>query len=432
MRKRIFLLPFIAVGLGLQAQTLGNSPYAAFGIGEVKYDNSVETSAMGGINTAYIWDFNNSFNFKNPAANANLELTSIRVQATNENQFFKSDFNDMSATKHSTYLSNISIAFPLSKKVKFGFGYQPYSSKKYNILTIKELSDGNNKGNRFFGEGTLNTIQAAFGYNITPSFALGLRSNFYFGKLSDIEELAYSNAVLINGFETSTKIKSFNFTLGTTYQKKLKNDNKLTLGATYTFGTTGNLETKYVNSTYYYVGDQKDNYTELQSKTSKDKNLIPVEASLGIGYGKDAKWFASAQLDYKKGTTTDFLGTPFVYNDSYRISAGGWYLPNYNDFRSYFNRVVYRYGVFYEKGALNINNMGESNNNGKNINQFGLTLGATLPFEKSNVISMSGIDLGIEIGKKGTLQNNLILQNFINFKIGINFSDKWFRKNEYF
>ena len=89
MRKRIFLLPLIAIGFGLQAQSIGNSPYAAFGIGEVKYDNSVETSAMGGINTAYIWDFNNSFNFKNPAANTNLELTSIRVQATNENQFFK-------------------------------------------------------------------------------------------------------------------------------------------------------------------------------------------------------------------------------------------------------------------------------------------------------------------------------------------------------
>ena len=130
MRKRIFLLPLIAIGFGLQAQSIGNSPYAAFGIGEVKYDNSVETSAMGGINTAYIWDFNNSFNFKNPAANTNLELTSIRVQATNENQFFKTDYNNMDVTKHSTYLSNISIALPLSKKLKFGFWIPALQLKK--------------------------------------------------------------------------------------------------------------------------------------------------------------------------------------------------------------------------------------------------------------------------------------------------------------
>ena len=51
--------------------------------------------------------------------------------------------------KHSTYLSNISIALPLSKKLKFGFGYQPYSSKRYDILTKVELPDGTFKGNHF-------------------------------------------------------------------------------------------------------------------------------------------------------------------------------------------------------------------------------------------------------------------------------------------
>ena len=423
MIKRIFLLPFIAVGLSVEAQSLGNSPYAAFGIGEVKYDNSVETSSMGGINTAYIWDFNNSFNFKNPAANTNLELSSFRVQMTNENQSLKSDFNGLSANKHSNYLSNISIAFPISKKLKFGLGYQPYSSKRYDIITSKILADSTVKANRFYGEGTLSTIQAAFGYQVNKEFAVGLRSNFYFGKLSDVEELAYSNAELINGFETSNKIKTFNFTLGSTYQKKFKNDKKLTLGATYTFGTTGNVKTQFLNSTYYYYLDQKLNVTEIEKKTSEDKNLIPTEASLGIGYGHDAKWFASAQIDYKKGSTTMFLGQPFTYQDSYRISAGGWYLPNYNDFRSYFNRVVYRYGAFYEKGNLSVN--------GTNINQYGITAGVTLPFEKSNAVRMSGIDLGLEFGRRGTLENNLIQQNFFNVKVGINFADKWFQKRVY-
>ena len=112
-----------------------------------------------------------------------------------------------------------------------------------------------------------------------------------------------------------------------------------------------------------------------------------------------------------------------IRDSSYRISAGGWYLPNYNDFRNYLNRVVYRYGVFYEKGNLNINNT--------RINQYGITAGITLPFEKSNAVRMSGIDIGLELGKKGTLDNNLIQQNFFNLKIGINFADKWFQKRIY-
>lgn len=426
MIKRFFLLILLSAGLSLEAQSMGNSPYAIFGIGEVKYDNSVETSSMGGINTAYIWDFNNSFNFKNPAANTNLEITSLRVQMNNENQYLKSDFNNLDITKHSSYLSNISIAFPITKKLKFGLGYQPYSSKKYDIITKKDIViDGDSivQANRFHGEGMLNTIQTAFGYEISKEFNVGLRSNFYFGKLSNVEELTFSNAELVSGFETSNKIKSFNFTLGGTYQKKLKNDRKFTAGATYTFGTTGDLKTQYLNSTYYYYYDQQVNVTEIDKKTSSDKNLIPTEFSLGLGYGKDAKWFTSAQVDYKKGSTTLFLGQPFTYEDSYRISAGGWYLPNYNDFRNYLNRVVYRFGAFYEKGNLNVN--------GTNINQYGVTAGVSLPFQKSNAAKMSSVDIGLEFGKKGTLDNNLIRQGFLNLKIGINFADKWFQKRIY-
>ncbi|QNS42062.1 hypothetical protein H0S70_03525 [Chryseobacterium manosquense] len=422
--KRIFVLPLIATGFFLNAQSIGNSPYAAFGIGDVKYDNTTDVNAMGGISTAYIWDFNNNFNFSNPAANKNLELTTVKVEATNENNFFKSNYDNMNVTKHSTYLSNITIAFPISSKVKFGLGYQPYSSKKYSVLTQETLADETIKANLFRGEGTLSTVQAAFSYQASPELGFGLRTNFYFGNLYDINELTYSNAELINGYETKNKIKTFNFTLGSAYQKKYGTDKKLTLGATYTFGTTGKMETNYTNSTYYYTdGVTKYNVSIIDEDFSSDKNLIPMEFSLGAGYGRDTKWFIGTQFDFKKGETIQFLGQPFANENSYRIAAGGWFLPNYNNFRNYFSRVTYRYGAYYEKGNLAIN--------GTNINQFALTGGVTLPFENRSASRMSGIDLGVEIGKRGTLDNNLIRQNFINLKVGINFADKWFVKRLY-
>ena len=422
--KRFFVLPLIAAGFLLDAQTIGNSPYAAFGIGDVKYDNTTEISAMGGISTAYIWDFNNNFNFNNPAANKNLELTTVKIEGTHESNFFKSNFDNLSVTKQSTYLSNISIAFPLSPKVKFGLGYQPYSSKKYSVASQQNLAENVIKANVFRGEGTLSTVQAAVSYQISPEFGLGLRSNFYFGNLYDINELTYSNAELINGYETKNKIKTFNFTLGTAYQKKLENDRKLTLGATYTFGNTGEMETSYLNTTYFYSGiDEKSNVSIIDQQNSKDSNLIPMEFSLGAGYGKDAKWFLGTQLDYKKGETIQFLGQPFINKDSYKIAAGGWYIPNYNNFRNYFSRVTYRYGAYYEKGNLSFN--------GTDINQFAITGGLTLPFENKSGSRMSGIDLGLELGKRGTIDNNMIRQNFVNLKIAINFADKWFRKTLY-
>lgn len=424
--KKIFVLSFISVGYFLNAQSLSNSPYATYGIGDVKYDNTIETASMGGISTAFISDFTSNFNFANPANNTNFELTSIKLEATNENNYFKTNYNNTKSTKHSTYLSNISLAFPISSKVKMGLSYQPYSSKSYDILTNSTTDDGTAFANRFKGTGTLNTAQVAVSYKISNEFALGARANYYFGNLYDTNEITSpNNSELINGYETKNSIKNFNFTLGTSYQHlNTRTDKKLTIGATTTFGNTSNMTTDYKNSTYFYSAvDTKAYETIIEQKSTSSKNLLPLQASFGVGYGSENQWFVSGQLDYKKGESISYFGKTFDFQDTYRISAGGWYLPNYNNFRNYFSRVVYRYGAFYERGGLKIGN--------NSINKFGISAGVMLPFKTSSITRMSGLELGLELGKRGTLNDNLINQNYINLRIGFNFADKWFRKSLY-
>ncbi|MBV8325703.1 hypothetical protein [Chryseobacterium sp.] len=430
--KKIFVVSFISVGYFLNAQSLSNSPYAAYGIGDVKYDNTIETASMGGISTAFISDFTSSFNFANPANNTNFDLTSIRLEATNENNYFKSNYNDTKSTKHSTYLSNIALAFPISSKVKMGISYQPYSSKNYNITNTEILKDGTGYKNVFRGNGTLNTAQVAVSYKINQELAVGARANLYFGDLSDLNEFytvdanGVASSEFINGYQTKNRVRNFNFTLGTSYQTlNTRTDKKLTIGATATFGNTSNMTTDYINSTYTYADAEgtRANETIIDQQSRKSKNLLPLQASLGVGYGSENHWFLSGQLDYKKGENISYFGQTFNMQDTYRISAGGWYLPNYNNFRSYFSRVIYRYGAFYERGGLKLE--------GNSINKFGISAGVMLPFKNSSITRMSGLELGVELGKRGTLSDNLINQNFINLRIGFNFADKWFRKNLY-
>lgn len=422
--KKIFVLSFISVGYFLNAQSISNSPYAVYGIGDVKYDNTIETTSMGGISTAYISDFTSNFNFGNPANNSNFELTSIRLEATNENNYFKTDYNNTTSTKHSTYLSNISLAFPISSKIKMGLLYQPYSSKSYDVVHSDEVSTDYYYINRFKGSGTLNTAQAALSYKINSNFAVGAKANFYFGNLYDLNEFSTNTAELVNAYETKNSIKNFNFTLGTSYQSVDRNDHKLTVGATATFGNTSNMTTEYTNSTYYYSDvDVKANVNVIEQRKISSNNLLPLQASVGVGYGSENEWFVSGQIDYKKGESVSYFGSTFDYKDSYRISAGGWYLPNYNNFRSYFSRVIYRYGAFYEKGSIEIA--------GTSINKMGISAGVMLPFKTSSITRMSGLEIGLELGKRGTLKNNLINQNFINLKVGFNFADRWFRKQLY-
>lgn len=428
--KKIFVVSFISVGYFLNAQSLSNSPYAAYGIGDVKYDNTIETASMGGISTAFISDFTSSFNFANPANNANFELTSIRLEATNENNYFKSNYNDMKSTKHSTYLSNISLAFPLSPKVKMGISYQPYSSKSYDIQTDQKDADGALLyRNNFKGNGTVNIAQLAVAYKVSQEFSVGARANLYFGDLNDLNEFRAVGTEYVNGYETKNRIRNFNFTLGTSYQTiNTRTDKKLTLGATATFGNTSNSTTDYTNSTYRYADEKAgtkidESISVLDQKSVSSKNLIPLHVSLGAGYGSENHWFISGQLDYKKGEDISYFGKTIDFQDTYRISAGGWYLPNYNNFRSYFSRVIYRYGAFYERGNLKLE--------GNSINKFGISAGVMLPFKNSSITRMSGLEIGLEVGKRGTLKNNLINQNFVNLRIGFNFADKWFRKTLY-
>jgi len=91
--------------------------------------------------------------------------------------------------------------------------------------------------------------------------------------------------------------------------------------------------------------------------------------------------------------------------------------------------VIYRFGAYYEKGNLNLAPLNSTTST--NVNQFAITAGMTLPFANANINRMSGIDLGLELGKRGTKENNMINQNFINVKIGLNFADKWFMKRQY-
>lgn len=425
--KKIFVVSFISVGYFLNAQSLSNSPYATYGIGDVKYDNTIETVSMGGISTAFISDFTSNFNFANPANNTNFELTSIKLEATNENNYFKSNYNDMKSTKHSTYLSNIALAFPLSPRMKMGISYQPYSSKSYDIVSDQKLADGNvTQQNAFKGGGTLNTAQVAVSYKVNDQFSVGARANLYFGDLYDLNELRLANTEFVNGYETKNRIRNFNFTLGTSYQKlNTRTDKKFTVGATATFGNTSNMTTEYINSTYRYAdaAGTKINESIIEQKETNSKNLLPLQASLGVGYGSENHWFLSGQVDYKKGEDISYFGKTFDFQDTYRISAGGWYLPNYNNFRNYFSRVIYRYGAFYERGNLKLE--------GNSINKFGISAGVMLPFKNSSITRMSGLEIGVEVGKRGTLKNNLINQNFINLKVGFNFADKWFRKTLY-
>jgi hypothetical protein len=45
--------------------------------------------------------------------------------------------------------------------------------------------------------------------------------------------------------------------------------------------------------------------------------------------------------------------------------------------------------------------------------------------------TFSNINIGLEIGKRGTKYYNLVEENYINISVGLSLSDKWFVKRKF-
>ena len=60
------------------------------------------------------------------------------------------------------------------------------------------------------------------------------------------------------------------------------------------------------------------------------------------------------------------------------------------------------------------------------INEFGINFGFGLPFQ-----GFSNINLGFEVGKRGTKNAGLIQEDFFSIRLGLSLNDRWFVKKKY-
>lgn len=408
----------------IHAQELSTSPYSGYGIGELLFDNSTEQGGMAGISTLNANPYGQSANFYNPAANSSLRMVNFNVSLRGDNTDYK--FGNTKENSGSAYISNLSLAFPLSPKSQAGFGYQPYTTTGYNVLKIDSTStDAINAQSK--GNGGINSIHAFYNRNITPELSVGVRGNFLFGEQQKNEIISLDGASLLTDHNSKVSYSGFQFTLGTMYNKKVGKDHQLNLGATYTLGS--DIKAQYTNliTTYNYNGANVVALDTISFQHDKNaKATLPQHLSFAASYGKDLKWNVAAEAKFS--AWSGYKNPVYDENqsvlsrvdnkDSYRLALGGYYIPNFNSYKSYFDRIIYRTGVYYERGPYNVND--------HQINRYGATLGFGLPVGKTNDGSM--LNIALEYGQRGSTDYNLIQENYLGFRIGFDFNDIWFRK----
>lgn len=398
------------------AQNGSSSPYSFYGLGEQKFKGVFENRSMGGLS---IFADSVHMNIKNPASNATLRLTTFSIGATNNWNTIKSNLGSVEVQR--TNLDYVAIGLPLGK---FGanFGIMPLTSVGYKNRNT--FTDGDLERTQIFeGKGGVNRFFTSFGYDINKNFAIGVTLNYDFGIIET------KNSEFITNVETGSReldnsnIRGFVANFGLMYKKVIKN-NKVAYGS-FTFSpesrhsSTNTRRLSTISFSSIFGETIIDN--QLINVPNKDV-ILPSKISMGAGIGQSNKWLVGAEFTTQLSGNLDNRFNDFqntTFDPAYQISVGGFYVPKFNSFTSYFSRVTYRAGIRYEDTGLRIQN--------QSITDFGTNFGLGLPVGGA----FSKINIGFEIGSKGTLSQNLVKEKYFNLFVGFTINDKWFQKIKY-
>ena len=436
MIKKLVLV-FIAISAIQSFAQSGTSasPYSFYGIGSFKFKGTVENRSMGSLS---IYSDSIHINLRNPAAyggdnlafyrNENRPVT-FALAASHTQVNLKSD-SGKDNLKNSS-LDYFALSIPIGK-LGVGIGLIPYTSVGFKLET---LNDDGSLNERFDGEGGLNRTYLSLGYPITKDLKVGIDASFFFGNIknSTIKFLYNSDGELIQ-FQTRENNRSdlsgLSVNIGLMYKTKITKNLDLHSGLTFqpetqlTSNNERDFSTIVINQStnQEFVINTIDGDLEARG-LDKTKSNIPYRLTFGAGIGQERIWFVGAEYTYfnlKNFTNELNVDNGTNYENSSTIAIGGFIIPKYNAFNSYFKRMVYRAGVRFENTGLNINNT--------SIDQFGISFGVGLPVGTD---FFSNANLGFEFGKRGTTQNNLVQENYFKFQLGLSLNDAWFRKNRY-
>lgn len=436
--KIIFSAVFaLLVSFAAGAQTYsGFAPYSIYGIGDLYSQGGAFNKTMGGVGIA---NRNNRFlNVMNPAA-----------VTARDSLAFMSDFSliegnkvfrqgDMSNVKNTFNVDNIAFSFPIYRSSAFMVGIQPYSTTGYKYsFNYDDPSLIGQTGNIVYsadGMGSVYNIYMAAGVTFLKRLSVGAQYNYYFGRIEKNYYEKFSDASyngVMNGYDIQLRANGAKF--GLQYEQPIGGKDKLTLGATYSLKAKlrGYLE-GYSYSSGSSVADTLYHYVDTLA-TRADRLSLADEVGVGISYRHGDKWmleFDYTRSDWSKsgfdnvpglrGNTvgnSDYSTYGATVSQAFRL--GFELVPNRNDIRYYLKTATYRAGAYYKNEHYLLN--------GHQVSSLGMTLGVTLPVFRW----YNGLTLGVDFGQRGTINDNLIRERYVNFSIGFNIFDIWFQKPQY-
>ena len=389
---------------------------------------------MGGVS---VYNDSIHMNFRNPASYTGKNMFSFN----NEGRLVKFTVGlghsetDLKTSTNSSETTNTSFEYlglnvPMGK-FGFGFGLIPFSSVGYKL---QSSNVDNQLQYKYSGNGGLNKAFLGFAYQLSDKLAVGFDAKYNFGNIQNSAlEYLYDDESLPLDYQAREQNRSdlsgVNFNFGLMFRGEITENLELHVSLAHT--PDYNLSSRnsrtfasvVINPNTQIEFPVNEINVDLETLGLDKTDLsMPSVTIFGLGISKPKKWFIGAE--YTSITSSVFSNDLISienseFEDSSKISFGGFYIPDYASFSKFWNRVVYRAGFYSEKTGLVINN--------ESINEFGISFGLGIPAGGL----FSNVNTTVEFGKRGTTNENLVEENFVNFQLSLSLNDRWFIKRKY-
>ena len=407
--SKLFILFILNISF---AQNDTSTPYSLFGLG---VENKTATGGLTGLGNSGIAQKNKyEINIYNPANLANLDQKSLLYEFGINGIYSTIKNDDTNDTTNDANLSHVAIAFPIKQGLGFSLGVLPHTKVGYDVDIENNIeSSTDTYWTRISGEGGLSKFYLASGLKISKNLALGVDLSFLFGTISQESQIYESSFVSISDENRYNGIK---LKTGLQYTLPKINNKEFTIGAILELPTS--LNGTQTRNAYKLF----ENETEITLSEDEESDLDNFELPLVYGFGVTSilNKNITTSFDYKKllWENTDQLQNNERYVNQDIYAFGLEFKPTNGRTTNYWNKIKYRLGFNYDTGFLKISNT--------QIDSYFVSVGLGMPLKKDK----TNFNISYSYGTEGTIDNNLIQENFHKITLNLNFVGNWFNKRK--
>ncbi len=422
-----------------------NSPLSRFGIGDLVDENFIHARSMGSLGATNKGIYH--INIVNPASLATLRTAAFDIGISSKYSTI-TDLDNQSVTQWGGNLEYISLAFPLSNPLNeildreerdynlgMAFTLMPHSVVAYDISSLDSLSgigefrrnfSGNGGSYKFYWSNAISYKNISFGLNL----------GYLFGNIAYERNIAFTDVPFPyqTQFVEDYSLKGFLWNAGFQYDlilnKEALKSKKNVEVKKITFGLRGHSNTGFstssdvVDRVFQVIPTNVGNVTDADTLNfaldKKGDGKLPASFGIGATYQVGQKF--AFGVNYSSTAWNNYFNdaNPENLNNTYKLSAGGYFRPSYRSYSNFFKRAYYRYGGFINTDPRKIQ--------GEDLKSYGVTFGLGLPFIYQRKISHA--NLGIELGSRGA--GSPLSEKYARFLLSFNFNDdEWFIKRKY-